>query len=79
MPRFFFHIRHGDKIVPDREGDEFPDLDHARAEAVACARELTAAQVRKGEGLAGRSVDVTDHSDTLVASVAFVDMIKTDV
>ena len=78
MPRFFFHIRHGHTVVLDLEGGDFADLSHAHAEAVACARELAAEQVRKGEGLAGRSVDVTDQANTPLATVAFVEVIKTD-
>jgi hypothetical protein len=77
MPRFFFHIREGDRLVRDPEGGEFADLEAAHAEAIACARDLAAEQVRKGETLAGRFVEVADHHAITLASVAFLDVVKT--
>ena len=74
MPRFLFHIRHGQTVILDREGGDFADLARAYAETESCARELAAEQVRKGEGLAGRSVDVTDHTNISVASLAFIEV-----
>jgi hypothetical protein len=54
MPRFFLHIREGEKVLEDSEGQEFLSLDEARTEAVLSARELMAARM-----VAGRR---TDHS-----------------
>jgi hypothetical protein len=36
MPRYFFHVIDGRDII-DREGTEFPNLRHARAEAIRLA------------------------------------------
>jgi hypothetical protein len=30
MPRYFFSVKRAGTIIPDREGDELPDLDSAR-------------------------------------------------
>jgi hypothetical protein len=40
MPRYLFHIRDGDKLIPDEEGTELPDLSAARKEAALSAREI---------------------------------------
>lgn len=40
MPRFFFNIRDGYDVDEDDEGIELPDLDAARAEAIATVEEL---------------------------------------
>lgn len=39
MPRYYFNIRQGKFLLADEEGEEFANLDAARQEAVASARE----------------------------------------
>jgi hypothetical protein len=41
MPRYFFHLRFGDRIVPDDEGVELRDRNAARDEALAAIRDLS--------------------------------------
>jgi hypothetical protein len=40
MPRYFFDLNDGRKIIPDLEGTDLPDDDSARAHAAQVAREL---------------------------------------
>lgn len=40
MPRYFFDIFQDEKITPDEEGREFPDLDGARREALRLLAEM---------------------------------------
>src|SRR5260370_11876186 len=40
MPRYFFNLNDGRKIIPDPEGTELPNDDFARAHAAQVAREL---------------------------------------
>jgi hypothetical protein len=40
MPRYFFNVRDGFELDMDDEGVEFPDLEAARAEALAAVEEL---------------------------------------
>src|SRR3954470_3553215 len=42
MPRFYLGVLHGREVREDPEGQEFADLEAARAEAVASARYLVA-------------------------------------
>lgn len=49
MPRFHFHL-YNDTETLDPDGRDFPDLDAARVEAIANARDLMAFEIRtKGE------------------------------
>jgi len=41
MPRYFFHLAFGGRLVPDEEGIELPDRSAARAEALAVIRDLS--------------------------------------
>src|SRR5262245_8972065 len=45
MPRYFFHLRFGQRVVPDEEGTELPSRLAARAEALAVVRELANPEV----------------------------------
>ena len=76
MPLFFLHIRQGDDLVKDLEGQEFPDLESARQDATAGAREILAERVRAGEGVDGDRIDVCDESGTVLATVPFPSLLK---
>lgn len=41
MPRYFFHLAFGGRLVPDEEGVELPDRSAARGEAMAVIRDLS--------------------------------------
>jgi hypothetical protein len=41
MPRYFFHLRFGQRLEPDEEGIELSDRTAARDEALAAVRDLT--------------------------------------
>jgi hypothetical protein len=45
MPLYFFHLRFGDRTVPDDEGVELPNRPAARAEALAVIRDLADPEV----------------------------------
>ena len=59
MPRFFFNTRIGDDIIPDVEGEELRDADHAFEVAKAMIEELL-----QDEG---------DHPNLLAASLVVTD------
>jgi hypothetical protein len=40
MPRYFFHLSFGQRVVPDEEGIELPSRSAARDEALAIVRDL---------------------------------------
>src|SRR5262245_62553863 len=40
MPRYFFHLRFGQRFVPDEEGVDLPSRSAARDDALAAVRDL---------------------------------------
>ncbi len=71
MPRYFFNLNDGQKIIPDLEGTELPDDDAARAHAVQVAREL--ARNRERETRSWR-LAVCDAEGTLCFELLFGSM-----
>ena len=71
MPRYFFNLNDGRKVIPDLEGTELPDDDSARAHAVQVAREL--ARNRERETRSWR-LAVCDAEGTLCFELLFGSM-----
>lgn len=76
MRRFYFHIRDGSGLIEDPDGSDLPDLDAARAEALASAREILANRLRSGEVLDGQSIEITDAAGEVLATVPLKDAIR---
>jgi hypothetical protein len=66
MPRFYMHIRQGDRLFEDPEGEEFASLVEARAEAVMSARELMAEMVAAGKSPRNNRFEIADDSGHVV-------------
>ena len=49
MRHFYFHLRAGDELLRDDQGQDFPDVSSARIEAEKSAREIVAAAIRSGK------------------------------
>jgi len=49
LPRFYFDIREGARLVPDDEGVEFPDFDAAEREAAEAAASIARDLLPKGD------------------------------
>lgn len=62
MPKYFFDVRSGSSINRDPDGRGLPDIDVARAEGLLSARELVAEQIRCGEAIGGKSLEIRDAS-----------------
>jgi uncharacterized protein DUF6894 len=60
MTRYFFHLRTDRQLAEDEEGLELPDLDAAREEANASAREMLAEAIKMGHDEAPDAVLVFD-------------------
>lgn len=74
MPRYFFHVRDEDRLIEDQDGSELPDLEAARTEAAAAAREILAEQIRTGKEMSGRSFEITDDTGKVLATVTLRDV-----
>jgi hypothetical protein len=49
--RYYFHLKHGQELIRDEEGDELPDDERAKSAAIKAARELLAETIRQGRDL----------------------------
>ena len=73
MPRFYLDVLHGREVREDPEGQEFADLEGARAEAVASARYLVAHGILCDEDVSDRSFLIRAESEDVLLTVPFRD------
>ena len=78
MPQFYFHIRDASGLTRDPEGQELPDLDTARCEAVSAAREILGERLLHGGSLNGRTIEIADESGQVIATVNASDILFQD-
>jgi len=75
MPLYFFHLMHGDDVAHDLEGMRLPDIETAKAEAIASAREIMADAMLRGEKLGKRECQIADKTGTVLLTIRFEDAI----
>jgi hypothetical protein len=75
MPKFYFHIRDGDKWIEDLEGLDLPNADAAKQEALTAAREMLAVRLMAGEVLDGQTLEIWDRHN-LVAAIPFKEVVE---
>lgn len=75
MPRYFFNTRIGQTLIPDPEGAELRDPDHAWRVARATIRQILQ---EKGQepGLMLASLEVTDIAGEIVLEFPFTEAIE---
>jgi hypothetical protein len=69
MPKYFFQIRDGWKVIPDEEGIEFPDRSLAEVEGYASARDLGVAAELEGRSIAAYAVEIVDEAGTILRRI----------
>jgi hypothetical protein len=67
MPRYFFNIRDGYEVDEDEEGVELPDLEAAKAEALATVEELRDELADAGN----IELEITDETGRRLLTVPF--------
>lgn len=75
MPRYFFHVREGAEISRDREGQELPNVEAARREALAANREILGDKLLHGGSLNHRSIEIADETGHVVDVVSASDVL----
>ena len=78
MPRYFFHVREQSQSSRDAEGQDLPNLEAAKREAVNIAREMIGERVLHGGDIDGRIIEITDEQDHLLDEVHFCDVLFED-
>ena len=74
MARYFFNLVDGVRI-DDEEGQELPDLDAARAEAVKSARSMMADAIWTGRLPLDEEIEIVDRHGHVLAIVAFTEAV----
>jgi hypothetical protein len=78
MPQFYFHIRDANGLTRDLEGQELPDLETARHEAVSAAREILGEKLLHGGSLNGRTIEIANQDGQVVGRVDACDILFQD-
>lgn len=66
MPRYYFHVREGGEISRDQEGQELPDAEAARREALSSGREILGEKLLHGGSLDNRTIEIADETGRVV-------------
>lgn len=75
MTRYFFHIRHGERLIEDPDGQEFEDPAAALAEARRAAKDLVILAIQADRTVDDGSIEVHDDAGSLVGAVDLVDVL----
>ncbi len=70
MPRYFFNTRIGEELIPDPEGEDLRDADHAWQVARATIREIIKTEAAQVD-LIRASLEVTDEGGDVVLDFPF--------
>lgn len=62
-------------VSRDREGQELPGLDAARAEAVNSNREMLGERILHGGVIGPRMIEIADENDTVLATITVTDVL----
>jgi hypothetical protein len=76
VPRFYFHVRDGDKLDIDTEGTELPDLAAVREEAVHAAKEALIEAIRTDSVFNNQVFEVADDQGRLVFTLPFREAVR---
>ena len=79
MTRYFFHVRDEDGDVScDREGQDLPDLEAARREAISANREMLGERILHGGSLNHRQIEIADETGKILLRVDARDVLLRD-
>lgn len=70
MPRYYFNTRIGTELIPDPEGEDLRDADHAWEVARATIREIVKTEAAQVD-LIRASLEVTDEDGHVVLDFPF--------
>ncbi|CAN7259679.1 DUF6894 family protein [Rhizobium sp. LjRoot254] len=76
MPRYFFNVIAGSKVIADLEGTNLPDIEAAKEEALKDARALMSAAMLDGWDISGRSIAIRTEEGALVLNLAFREAVR---
>jgi hypothetical protein len=78
MPRYYFHVREGSTLSRDAEGQELPDAEAARQEAISATREILGDKLLHGGSLNNRAIEIADETGHVVDEISTRDILFED-
>ena len=78
MPTYFLDLINGDELVEDDQGEDFADIEAAKLEGLASARELLADAAKKGILATSPVYLIRNAAGDILAKVPFKDALKPD-
>lgn len=78
MPQFYFHVQDESGYTPDPEGQDLPDAEAARREAVSATREILGETLLHGGALNHRTIEIADEHGHVVGRVNSRDVLFED-
>jgi hypothetical protein len=75
MPHYYFHVREGSTLSRDEEGQDLPNAEAARREAIAANREMLGEKLLHGGSLDHRSIEIADETGCVVDVVNVKDVL----
>jgi hypothetical protein len=75
MARYYFHLLAGDRLIPDEEGVDLPDLSAVHREVQLSARELLAEAIKTGKPRVAQAFVVADETGREIHAVALASIL----
>ena len=75
MPHYYFHVREGSDLSRDEEGQELPNAEAARREAINSSREILGEKLLHGGSLDHRTIEIADATGHVVDVVSSNDVL----
>ena len=76
MPRYFFHIVDDQGRCSDEEGSELPDLDAAKKECEASARQILIEDIKTYQQVDSRRIEVANSSGEVLEVCHLKDLVN---
>ena len=82
MKRYYFDVRHGDRLVPDEEGMDFPNIETVQREAALSLADVTKDIIQRplkaGDGMASQlAIEVRDDDGPILQARFTFELRKT--
>ena len=78
MPIYYFDLLKGDEIIEDDQGQDLADIEVAKLEGLASARELIADAAKKGILATSPVYLIRNAACDILATIPFKDALKPD-
>lgn len=76
MARFYFQLYNSLGFVPDQLGQELPDLDSARQQAIGSIRSMVGEDAKQGLVDLGGRIEIMSETGDLLDVIRFADAIE---